>query len=75
MKDRSFGIVALMVLAIITVGIVLVPESEPQEEPAPVRAHINLSLPSVELPDVSYAFLVEANRECAKKTIQKALEI
>lgn len=76
MRDTSRDLLpaAIMVLVIILVGIFAYPEEDPVEElPKPI--HMQLTVPEVEFPDVSYAFEVEANYAKAKIVIDSGTAI
>lgn len=70
MRDTSRDLLpaAIMVLVIILVGIFAYPEEDTVEE-SPKPMHMELNVPEVNLPDVSYAFEVEANYAKAKIVI------
>ena len=68
-SDRSIGFTAFLVLAIIFGFLIFSPNTEDEEQKPIQKAHISLQKPSVNIPDVSYAFEVKANMAKAEAVL------
>ena len=67
---------SLLVLLTVVLGTLAVPDDDPEPiEQPPQKLQVQLDMPDVQIPDVSYAFEVKANYEMAKIVIDSGNEL
>ena len=77
MKEASLDLLpaAIMILVIITLGVFVSPEEDSEVETPTYPLHIQLEVPDIKSPDVSYAFEVAENVQKAYTTMSTVFEI
>ena len=77
MYDRIFSWIAVLtIIGFGFIGCSLLVLFDKEEEPsAPKKANIAIAMPSMTVPNVSYAFEVKEARESAKKVIDEVIEL
>ena len=77
MTDRAFNALAIATASavLLITGVLPFVGETPEEEKGPQKALVSPALPSVEVPDVSYAFDIKANYDKAQAVMESVDEI